>query len=183
MENEGIEPSDGDLARIARCPQRSPNRGTCVARMKRSEIRDRRRPGIPDCASLHPGYEAELVPRAGFEPASPRLQRGAFTRLASLARLERPGGIEPASRRWRRRALPLSYGRESWWGADGIEPLACKGLRLQRSGGTSLPLLALPETGAFERLAEGGSPPPLNLAHPKGIEPPACRSGTGRSLH
>src|SRR5687767_6664207 len=47
-----------------------------------------------------------------FEPTSPRLQRGAFTRLASQANsgLVRPTGIEPMSVRWRRTALPLSYG-------------------------------------------------------------------------
>ena len=32
-----------------------------------------------------------------------------------------------------------------WWEVDGIEPLAQKGLRLQRSDGTSLSLFALPE--------------------------------------
>jgi hypothetical protein len=32
-----------------------------------------------------------------------------------------------------------------WWEVDGIEPLAKKGLRLQRSDGTSLSLFALPE--------------------------------------
>lgn len=30
------------------------------------------------------------------------------------------------------------------WEVDGIEPLAPEGLRLQRNGGTSLPLLVLP---------------------------------------
>ena len=40
-----------------------------------------------------------VVPGVGFEPTSPRLQRGAFTRLASQAELEvvRPPGIEPVS--------------------------------------------------------------------------------------
>jgi hypothetical protein len=54
-----------------------------------------------------------VVPTVGFEPTSPRLQRGAFTRLASQAELKvvRPTGIEPMSARWHRAALPLSYGR------------------------------------------------------------------------
>ena len=57
-----------------------------------------------------------VVPGAGFEPTSPRLQRGAFTRLASQAELNvvRPTGIEPVSARWHRAALPLSYGRPSF---------------------------------------------------------------------
>ena len=55
----------------------------------------------------------DMVPGVGFEPTSPRLQRGAFTRLASQANSElvRPTGIEPMSARWHRAALPLSYGR------------------------------------------------------------------------
>ena len=40
-----------------------------------------------------------VVPRVGFEPTSPRLQRGAFTRLASSAELVRTSGIEPLARR------------------------------------------------------------------------------------
>jgi hypothetical protein len=57
-----------------------------------------------------------VVPGVGFEPTSPRLQRGAFTRLASQAELKvvRPTGIEPVSARWHRAALPLSYGRPSF---------------------------------------------------------------------
>ena len=57
-----------------------------------------------------------VVPGVGFEPTSPRLQRGAFTRLASQAELKvvRPTGIEPMSARWHRAALPLSYGRPSF---------------------------------------------------------------------
>ena len=57
-----------------------------------------------------------MVPGVGFEPTSPRLQRGAFTRLASQAELNvvRPTGIEPVSARWYRSALPLSYGRPSF---------------------------------------------------------------------
>ena len=57
-----------------------------------------------------------MVPGVGFEPTSPRLQRGAFTRLASQAELVvvRPTGIEPVSARWHRAALPLSYGRPSF---------------------------------------------------------------------
>jgi hypothetical protein len=34
---------------------------------------------------------------------------------------------------------------EGWWEADGIEPLAPKGPRLQRGDGASLSLLALPD--------------------------------------
>ena len=53
-----------------------------------------------------------LVPGVGFEPTSPRLQRGAFTRSASQANwMVRPTGIEPVSARGQRAALPLSYGR------------------------------------------------------------------------
>ena len=57
-----------------------------------------------------------VVPGVSFEPTSPRLQRGAFTRLASQAELKvvRPTGIEPMSARWHRAALPLSYGRPSF---------------------------------------------------------------------
>ena len=47
----------------------------------------------------------------GFDPDSLRLQRSAFTRLAYRTKLERPAGNDPASVRWRRTALPLSYGR------------------------------------------------------------------------
>ena len=52
-----------------------------------------------------------MVPRVGFEPTSPRLRRGAVTRSAFSAELERPAGNDPASSRWQREALPLSYGR------------------------------------------------------------------------
>src|SRR5712691_10051385 len=61
-------------------------------------------------ASLHP-CAWPVVPRVGFEPTSPRLRRGAFTRSAFSAELERPAGNDPASSRWQREALPLSYGR------------------------------------------------------------------------
>ena len=46
----------------------------------------------------------DMVPGVGFESTSPRLRRGAFTRLASQANSElvRPTGIEPMSVRWRR---------------------------------------------------------------------------------
>ena len=50
-----------------------------------------------------------LVPRVGFEPTFSALQAGAITRFANEARLERAAGIEPASARWQRAALPLSY--------------------------------------------------------------------------
>jgi hypothetical protein len=68
-----------------------------------------------------------MVPGVGFEPTSPRLQRGAFTRLASQAELNvvRPTGIEPVSALWHRAALPLSYGRPSFLGMvhrAGLEP-------------------------------------------------------------
>jgi hypothetical protein len=53
----------------------------------------------------------ELVPRVGFEPTSPRFRRGAVTRSAFSAELERPAGIDPASSRRQREALPLSYSR------------------------------------------------------------------------
>lgn len=38
-----------------------------------------------------------VVPGVGFEPTSPRLQRGAFTRLAFQANLERKAGTDPAA--------------------------------------------------------------------------------------
>lgn len=50
-----------------------------------------------------------MVRDSGFEPDSPRLQRGAFTRLAYRAELERIPGIESGSSRWQRVARPLSY--------------------------------------------------------------------------
>ena len=65
-------------------------------------------------ASVQPSARPELVPRRGFDPRSPALQAGAFTRLAYEANLERPAGNDPASSRWQREALPLSYGR-NWW--------------------------------------------------------------------
>src|SRR5262245_49655587 len=65
-----------------------------------------------------------MVPGVGFEPTSPHLQCGAFTRLASQAvrfgllaeaakrrRLARTAGIEPAPPEWRSGTLPLSHVR------------------------------------------------------------------------
>ena len=93
-----------------------------------------------------------VVPDRGFEPRSPRLQRGAFTRLAYQAsELARPARIELASSEWHSEAQPIDQGRK-WWEVDGIEPLAAKGLRLQRSDGTSLSLLALPRLVAAGRI-------------------------------
>ena len=65
------------------------------------------------------------MPGVGSDPTSPRLQRGAFTRLASQAELRvvRPTGIEPMSARWHRAALPLSYGRRCEIVAGGSAPL------------------------------------------------------------
>ena len=62
-----------------------------------------------------------------FEPTSPRLQRGAFTRLASQAnsKLVRPTGIEPVPARGQRAALPLSYGR--WCTEQELEPAEPEG--------------------------------------------------------
>ena len=84
------------------------------------------------------------VPGRGFEPRSPRLRRGAFTRLAYQAHLARMPVIETGPDEWRSSARPSSYTRGSifrksgrrfsaenatiknlnWWEADGIEPLA-----------------------------------------------------------
>src|ERR1700693_3882763 len=47
-----------------------------------------------------------MVPCRGFEPRSPALRAGAFTRLAYKAKLERPAGNDPASSRWRREGVP-----------------------------------------------------------------------------
>ena len=52
-----------------------------------------------------------VVCDSGFDPDSLRFQRSAFTRLAYRTKLERAAGNDPASVRWRRTALPLSYGR------------------------------------------------------------------------
>src|SRR6516162_6444306 len=52
-----------------------------------------------------------MVPRVGFEPTSPRLQRGAFTRLTSSAELVRTPVIETRSPEWRSGARPSSYAR------------------------------------------------------------------------
>ena len=83
-----------------------------------------------------------VVPGVGFEPTSPRLQRGAFTRLASQAELKvvRPTGIEPMSARWHRAALPLSYGRPSFheWCTAGLR--TCETRRHLIYSQASLPL-------------------------------------------
>ena len=76
MENESIELSDSDLARISRLPRAF----------------------------------TKLALGRGFDPRSPRLQRGAFTRLAFQAWSGRRG-LNPRPSRWQRGALPLSYGR------------------------------------------------------------------------
>ena len=78
------------------------------------------------------------MPGRGFEPRSPRLRRGAFTRLAYQAFLVRMPVIETGPDEWRSSARPSSYtrgnsllsrlrGKEGWWEVDGIEPLAKKG--------------------------------------------------------
>ena len=75
-----------------------------------------------------------VVPRVGFEPTFPRLQRGAFTRLASWANIWSGRRVPiPLPRAWRARALPLSYVR-IWWVWHGIEPAQHGGADLQSAG-------------------------------------------------
>jgi hypothetical protein len=107
VEHLGLEPSSTSLQGRSADPARAPiglawgARPLCF-RVQRSDGE----------MGLTP-TDGVMVPGVGFEPTSPRLQRGAFTRLASQAELNvvRPTGIEPVSARWHRAALPLSYGR------------------------------------------------------------------------
>ena len=108
---------------------------------------------------LHP-CAVPVVPRVGFEPTSPRLQRGAFTRLASSAfyvedgcehpfELVRASVIETESPEWRSGARPSSYVRMV---GSGRNRTSCpKGPRLQRGDGTGLSLMALPVFGCGPR--------------------------------
>ena len=112
MEHLGLEPSSislqGRYADPARAPIGFALRGqTLRLRVQRSD---------GEKGGSDPANGVTMVPGVGFEPTSPRLQRGAFTRLASQAELKvvRPTGIEPVSARWHRAALPLSYGRPSF---------------------------------------------------------------------
>ena len=83
----------------------------------------------------------KMVLGRGFEPRSPALQAGAFTRLAFRA-LVRPARIELASSERHSEALPIDQGRMV---ESGRNRTSCpKGLRLQRSDGTSLSLLHFP---------------------------------------
>ena len=83
-----------------------------------------------------------VVPRVGFEPTSPRLQRGAFTRLASSAEMVRASVIETESPEWRSGARPSSYVRMV---GSGRNRTSCpQGPRLRRGDGTSLSLWHFP---------------------------------------
>src|SRR5215510_8554399 len=85
---------------------------------------------------------------------SPALQAGAFTRLAFrahqcvhavLMQMVRAPVIETRSSEWHSDARPSSYARMV---GNGRNRTSCpKGLRLQRSDGTSLSLLAFPGVG------------------------------------
>ena len=71
----------------------------------------------------------ELVPGVGFEPTSPRFQRGAVTRSASQAKRElvRTRRIELLSPEWRSSIEPINYirriFREELVRPRGFEPL------------------------------------------------------------
>jgi hypothetical protein len=111
---------------------------------------------------LHP-CAVPVVPRVGFEPTSPRLQRGAFTRLASSAKWSGRAGSNCSSERWRRSALPLSYSRMV---GSGRNRTSCpQGPRLQRGDGTSLSLLHFPELVA----GPGVAPSRSRLMRPRGF--------------
>ena len=101
---------------------------------------------------LHP-CAVPVVPRVGFEPTSPRLQRGAFTRLASSAQLVRASVIETESPEWRSGARPSSYVRMV---GSGRNRTSCpQGPRLQRGDGTGLSLWHFPCLVAGPGVAPG----------------------------
>lgn len=80
-------------------------------------------------------------PRMELNHLRRRLQRRALP-MSYTGEMERPAGNDPASIRWQRMALPLSYGRLV---GGGRNRTSCpQGSRLQRDDGTSLSLLALP---------------------------------------
>ena len=86
-----------------------------------------------------------MVLGRGFEPRSPALQAGAFTRLAFRASarsrapsrdMVRPARIELASSEWHSEALPIDQGRMV--GNRGIEPRVPKAQVLQTRSVTRL---------------------------------------------
>src|SRR5436190_22212166 len=97
-----------------------------------------------------------MVLGRGFEPRSPALQAGAFTRLAFRAhqrvharldvKMVRPARIELASSEWDSEALPIDQGRMV--GNRRIEPRVPKAQDLQTG---QSPDLALPGFGCRDR--------------------------------
>jgi hypothetical protein len=81
----------------------------------------------------------ELVPGVGFEPTSPRLERGAVTRSASQARhreLVRTRRIELLSPEWRSSIEPINYVRRILRRrveeGEGVEPSTVRSARFSR---------------------------------------------------
>ena len=80
MEHLGLEPSSISLQGRYADPARAPN-----GLSKRGQtLRLRVHGAMARREGLTPRM-GDMVPGVGFEPTSPRLQRGAFTRLASQA--------------------------------------------------------------------------------------------------
>src|SRR6516165_5398305 len=96
-----------------------------------------------------------MVPRVGFEPTSPRLQRDAFTRLASSAESVRTPVIETGSPEWRSGARPSSYAREDGgkWTESNLLPAGTAFTARRRR--TSLSLWHFPYLVAGPGIAPG----------------------------
>ena len=111
---------------------------------------------------LHP-CAVPVVPRVGFEPTSPRLQRGAFTRLASSAELARTPVIETGSPEWRSGARPSSYARNGGkWTESNLLPAGTAFTARRRHQPV---LMALPRFGCGPRGCTG----PSRLMRPRGF--------------
>src|SRR5262249_37134682 len=95
-----------------------------------------------------------MVPRVGFEPTSPRLQRGAFTRSASWAnwcgRRESNPDLESGALALCLRAAPAWR----WWMWHGFEPAQHRGAGLRPAGFShSLHIQNCARTAAIHGLA------------------------------
>ena len=138
---------------------------------------------------LEPSPACSKTPSCKDDPRNPRVPRncGAWGRFrshlsaASMRRchqisfpgniLERPARLELASLRWRRRALPLSYGRS--FGAQS-RTRTCEARRHLVYSQASLPLEYLCEHFSRWRKADGSNATPCG-AHP------FSRRGAGHS--
>jgi hypothetical protein len=94
---------------------------------------------------------ALLVGLLGFEPRPGRLRAGNAAVTPQTPCWSALGESNPGHSLIGRGSLPLDEGPSWWWVADGVEPLAHEGRRLQRREGTALPYGRDPLNGAAAR--------------------------------